>query len=173
MPRSNLVCHICSSRLRNARALRRHMHTCHFGHYEARRKVSRAQREQQRHQPHHAVDEILPDVVADHKVADVQGNVFQVESIINHRLGARWEHHRFLVKWLNYAPEKSTWEPAANFLGDIAKSILRRYCAECGIIEPQLEVNLYPYGNPLEEMEMEWQNFGQETSQLHPNSSCT
>jgi hypothetical protein len=158
--------------MRNARALRRHMYSNHSGHYEVRRQARGAQRELEEHrQPHHAVDDIIPDE-AEQKIADVQGDVFHVESITNHRLGARWEHHRFLVKWLNYAPDKSTWEPAENFLGDIAKSILRRYCEEFGIIEPQLQVNLYPDGNPLEEIEMEWQNFGQETTQLHPNSSC-
>lgn len=191
MKRSNLSflsCDICPARCKNERNLQRHKRDQH----QLRQLPSIISSEQRRSivpliddagaapiaEPIH---DDLPD---DHQMGAVDihaenhimeqpangGELHDIESIIAHRIGIDWQHHRFLTKWLGFPMSRATWEPSEHFMGDMAKLILRRYCEDVGLMAP--DRGLFPNGNPLAEMEKEWQNFGQDVDQLHPCGSC-
>ena len=95
----------------------------------------------------------------------------QVESILEHRGGPRYEDIEYLVKWEGYGHEENSWEPPESFMSSGAKLLLRSYCRRRNLVTITDE-QLYPNGDPLESVFQSWRDYGCNPVALQPQASC-
>ena len=66
---------------------------------------------------------------------DSQGSddsqIYEIEKIIKHKIVSGTT--KFYVKWVGYSNKDNTWEPAINFIGSVAKSMLNSYLKSNGL----------------------------------------